>query len=83
MEELLYYGISAISLTTTGSDRHEGLRACVSLTGKERFPRTFGPTQTLCRRPSHRIGFQTDPLLSLPPKKTKPKEIFGLPVFTI
>jgi aspartate/methionine/tyrosine aminotransferase len=38
VEELLYYGISAISLTTTGSDRHEGIRACVSLTGKERFP---------------------------------------------
>jgi aspartate/methionine/tyrosine aminotransferase len=37
VEELLYYGISAISLTTTGSDRHEGLRACVSLTGQERF----------------------------------------------
>jgi len=38
VEELLYYGISAISLSTTGSDRHEGIRACVSLTGKERFP---------------------------------------------
>ncbi|WP_022666115.1 pyridoxal phosphate-dependent aminotransferase [Desulfospira joergensenii] len=38
VEELLYYGISAISLTTTGSDRHEGLRACVSQTGKDRFP---------------------------------------------
>ena len=38
VEELLYYGISAISLTTTGSDRHEGLRACVSLTGFDRFP---------------------------------------------
>lgn len=38
VEALLYYGISAISLTTTGSDRHEGLRACVSLTGKDRFP---------------------------------------------
>ena len=37
VEELLYYGISAISLTTTGSDRHEGLRACVSLTGQDRF----------------------------------------------
>lgn len=37
VEELLYYGISAISLTTTGSDRHEGLRACVSLTGNDRF----------------------------------------------
>lgn len=38
VEELLYYGVSAISLITTGSDRHEGLRACVSLTGKDRFP---------------------------------------------
>jgi aspartate/methionine/tyrosine aminotransferase len=37
VEELLYYGVSAISLTTTGSDRHEGLRACVSLTGQDRF----------------------------------------------
>lgn len=37
VEVLLYYGISAISLTTTGSDRHEGLRACVSLTGQDRF----------------------------------------------
>ncbi len=38
VEELLYYGISAISLTTTGSERHEGIRACVSFTGKEQFP---------------------------------------------
>ncbi|WP_457577739.1 aminotransferase class I/II-fold pyridoxal phosphate-dependent enzyme [Desulfomarina sp.] len=37
VEELLYYGISSIALTTTGSDRHEGLRACVSLTGEDRF----------------------------------------------
>ncbi len=37
LEELLYYGISAISLTTTGSDKHEGIRACVSLTGKDRY----------------------------------------------
>ncbi len=29
-EELLYYGISAIGLETTGSERTEGLRACVS-----------------------------------------------------
>jgi hypothetical protein len=28
--ELLYYGISAISLEITGSERKEGLRACVS-----------------------------------------------------
>ncbi len=38
VEELLYYGISAISLSTTGSDRHEGIRACVSMTGEELFP---------------------------------------------
>ncbi len=37
VEKLLYYGISAISLITTGSDKHEGLRACVSLTGPDRF----------------------------------------------
>jgi len=36
VEELLYYGISAISLVTTGSSKH-GIRACVSLTGKDRF----------------------------------------------
>ncbi len=30
VEELLYYGISAISLEITGSDHSEGLRACVS-----------------------------------------------------
>ena len=30
VEELLYYGISAISLEITGSEHSEGLRACVS-----------------------------------------------------
>jgi aspartate/methionine/tyrosine aminotransferase len=30
LKELLYYGISAISLEITGSERTEGLRACVS-----------------------------------------------------
>ena len=30
LEELLYYGISAIALDITGSERSEGLRACVS-----------------------------------------------------
>ncbi|MDA3954221.1 MAG: pyridoxal phosphate-dependent aminotransferase [Bacteroidales bacterium] len=30
LEKMLYYGISAISLATTGSERIEGLRACVS-----------------------------------------------------
>jgi len=38
LDELLYYGISAISLTTTGSSRDEGIRACVSLTKTEQIP---------------------------------------------
>ena len=38
VEELLYYGISGISLATTGSKRLEGIRARVSLTGKALFP---------------------------------------------
>ncbi len=37
LRELLFYGISAISLTITGSEHHEGLRACVSQTGFDRF----------------------------------------------
>ena len=37
IEELLCYGISAISLENTGSDRHEGLRACVSKVSWEQF----------------------------------------------
>ncbi|MBN1253441.1 MAG: pyridoxal phosphate-dependent aminotransferase [Bacteroidales bacterium] len=37
LENLLYYGISAISLDITGSERTEGLRACVSQTAKEQF----------------------------------------------
>ena len=36
-KELLYYGISAISLSETGSQR-EGLRACVSQISREQFP---------------------------------------------
>ena len=35
--ELLHYGISAITLETTGSCRREGLRACVSMVGDEQF----------------------------------------------
>lgn len=38
LHEFLYYGISAISLTTCGSERTEGLRACVSLTPRRQFP---------------------------------------------
>lgn len=37
IEELLCYGISAISLATTGSDRPDGLRACVSKVPREQF----------------------------------------------
>ena len=37
LEELLYYGISAIALSITGSERMEGLRACVSLVHRSQF----------------------------------------------
>ena len=37
LEELLYYGVSAISLGITGSERSEGLRACVSLVHPDQF----------------------------------------------
>ncbi|MCF8232990.1 MAG: pyridoxal phosphate-dependent aminotransferase [Bacteroidales bacterium] len=37
IEKLVYYGISAISLDITGSDRSEGLRACVSLVQRDQF----------------------------------------------
>ncbi len=38
LRELLYYGVSAISLDITGSERHEGIRACVSLVQRAQFP---------------------------------------------
>jgi hypothetical protein len=37
LRELLFYGISAITLETTGSSRTEGLRACVSMVGDDQF----------------------------------------------
>ena len=37
LRELLYYGVSAISLGITGSERTEGLRACVSLIQRAQF----------------------------------------------
>lgn len=37
LNELLYYGISAISLAITGSERLEGIRACVSLVKRDQF----------------------------------------------
>lgn len=38
LKELLYYGISAIALSITGSERTEGIRACVSLVNRNQFP---------------------------------------------
>lgn len=38
LEQLLYYGISAITLDITGSSRTEGLRACVSQVQRSQFP---------------------------------------------
>lgn len=38
LHNLLYYGISAIALQTTGSEHSEGLRACVSQINKSKFP---------------------------------------------
>jgi hypothetical protein len=37
LNELVYYGISAISLLITGSERSEGIRACVSLVKRDQF----------------------------------------------
>jgi aspartate/methionine/tyrosine aminotransferase len=37
LNELVYYGISAISLLITGSERMEGIRACTSLIQPEQF----------------------------------------------
>lgn len=37
LNEMVFYGISAISLSITGSERHEGVRACVSLVKPEQF----------------------------------------------
>ncbi len=37
LRELIQYGVSAISLDITGSERNEGLRACVSLVPRDLF----------------------------------------------
>jgi aspartate/methionine/tyrosine aminotransferase len=37
LAEMLYYGISAIALSITGSERTEGIRACVSLVKRTQF----------------------------------------------
>jgi hypothetical protein len=41
VKELLYHGISAISLDNTGSTRNEGLRACVSQITADKMPVLF------------------------------------------
>ncbi|MDD5508191.1 MAG: pyridoxal phosphate-dependent aminotransferase [Bacteroidales bacterium] len=38
IRELIYHGISAISLSICGSERSEGARACVSLVRESQFP---------------------------------------------
>jgi len=38
LKEMLYYGVSAISLSITGSEKLEGMRACVSLVKRDQFP---------------------------------------------
>lgn len=38
LSELLYYGISAIGLSTTGSEHNEGLRACTSQIQMQQMP---------------------------------------------
>lgn len=38
LKELLYYGVSAISLAITGSERNDGLRACVSQIHRSEIP---------------------------------------------
>lgn len=38
LNEMIYYGISAISLAITGSEKIEGIRACVSLVKRDQFP---------------------------------------------
>ena len=38
LNEMVYYGISAISLLITGSERTEGIRACTSLVQRGQFP---------------------------------------------
>ena len=38
MIELMKYGISTITLKSTGSNRHEGLRVCISFVSENEMP---------------------------------------------
>ena len=49
LRELLHYGISAITLEATGSCRHEGLRACVSLVGDDQIEKLSSRLQKFRR----------------------------------
>ena len=49
LEELIYYGVSAIGLNTAGSTREEGIRACVSLTPREMIPELRRRLEAFCR----------------------------------
>jgi aspartate/methionine/tyrosine aminotransferase len=46
LAEMVFYGISAISLSITGSERKEGIRACVSLVSRAQFPELERRLQT-------------------------------------
>jgi len=50
LEALLHYGISALPLANTGSERSEGLRACVSQVDESRFPLLEARLQAFNRR---------------------------------
>jgi len=54
LRELLHYGVSAITLETTGSCRTEGLRACVSLIDDEQFETLRGRLRRF--RNDHPVG---------------------------
>jgi aspartate/methionine/tyrosine aminotransferase len=54
VENLLYYGISAIALDNTGS-REEGIRACVSFVKREQFPELEKRLQMFNKKFSEKI----------------------------
>ena len=59
VEELLYYGVSAISLSTTGSEK-EGIRACVSQVRRSQFQDL--EERLMVFHENHKIGKSMDEL---------------------
>jgi len=57
LSELLHFGISAITLDTTGSDRIEGLRICVSGTSLNEIPILMKRLQLFCKYHCKKIMF--------------------------